>query len=88
MYPRSIRISKLKSYNHKQLLIYLAIGVSVIFAPNVLSQPSTKPTIEEANLYSKKSFITKAVEKTGPSVVTIETQRYLKKIFPGLVIAV
>ena len=50
-----------------------------MFAPNVLSQPSTQPTIEEANLYSKKSFITEAVEKTGAAVVTIDTQRYVKK---------
>ena len=50
-----------------------------MFAPNVISQSLTEPTIEDANLYLKKSFITKAVEKTGPSVVTIETQRYIKK---------
>jgi len=79
VYSKILRKSKLKKYNQKQLLIYLAIGVGIIFAPNVLSQPSTKPTIEEANLYSKKSFITEAVEKTGPSVVTIETKRYIKK---------
>ena len=69
----------MKSYKQKQILIYLAIGVGITFAPNVLSQPSTKPILEEAHLYSKKSFITEAVEKTGPSVVTIETQRYVKK---------
>ena len=79
MYSKIIRESKLKIYNRKQLLIYLAIGFGITFAPNVLSQSSTKPKIEEANLYSKKSFITEAVEKTGPSVVTIETKRYLKK---------
>lgn len=48
-------------------------------ATNVISQPTTKSTYNEVNLYSKKSFITKAVEKTGPSVVTIDTQRYVKK---------
>ncbi|MDA9745786.1 trypsin-like peptidase domain-containing protein [Prochlorococcus sp. AH-736-K20] len=69
----------MKIYNQRQLLIYSAITFSLIFAPNVISHPLTKPIIEEANLYSKKSFITKAVEKTGPSVVTIETQKYVKK---------
>ncbi len=74
-----IRKSKLKIYNQKQLLIYFAIVVGFIFAPKVLSQPSTSPTIEESNLYTKNSFISEAVEKTGPSVVTIETQKYIKK---------
>ena len=79
MHSKFVRKSKLNTYNQKQLLIFSAITASIIFAPNLLSQPLTKPIIEEANLFSKKSFITKAVEKTGSSVVTIETQRYIKK---------
>jgi len=46
---------------------------------DVISQPLTKPKFNEVNVYSNKSFITKAVEKTGSSVVTIDTQRYVKK---------
>jgi len=69
----------LNSYSQKQFLIYLTIGVGITFAPNVLSQPLNTPILEDVHLYSKKSFITEAVEKTGPSVVTIETQRYVKK---------
>jgi len=38
-----------------------------------------KTKINEVNLYSNESFITKAVERTGSSVVTIDTQRYIKK---------
>jgi len=79
VYSKIVRKSKLKSYNQEQLLIFSVITISIIFAPNVISRPLTNPTIEETNLYSKKSFITKAVEKTGSSVVTIETQRYIKK---------
>ena len=45
----------------------------------VISQPLSKPKINEVNLYSNKSFITKAVERTGAAVVTIDTQRYVKK---------
>ncbi len=45
----------------------------------VISQPLSDPKINEVNLYSNKSFITKAVEKTGAAVVTIDTQRYVKK---------
>ena len=57
--------------------------MAFICPTNVISQPFTDPKINEVNTYSKKSFITKAVERTGSSVVTIDTQRYVKKrIFP------
>ena len=45
----------------------------------VISQTLSKPKINEVNIYSNKSFITKAVERTGAAVVTIETKRYVKK---------
>ena len=79
VHSKIVRKSKLNTYNQKQLLIFSAITAGIIFTPNLLSQPLTKPIIEKANLFSEKSFITKAVEKTGSSVVTIETQRYIKK---------
>ena len=79
MYSKKTRKPKLKNYIYKQLLILSAISISIISPANILSQPLTKPTIKEDDLYSKKSFITKAVEKTGPSVVTIETQRIVKR---------
>ena len=79
MHSKFVRKSKLNTFNQKQLLIFSAITAGIIFAPNIFSKPLTKPIIEEANLFSKKSFITKAVEKIGSSVVTIETQRYIKK---------
>ncbi len=53
--------------------------MGIICPTNVISQPSTQPKINEFNLYSKKSFITEAIEKTGSSVVTIDTQRYIKQ---------
>ena len=62
-----------------QLLLYALIAMSIISPSNVISQTLTKPKSNEVNTYSNKSFITKAVERTGPSVVTIETQRYVKK---------
>ena len=45
----------------------------------MISNPLTNPNFKEVNKYSKKSFITKAIEKTGSSVVTIETQKYVNK---------
>ena len=49
------------------------------YPAKVISQQLSKPKINEVNLYSNKSFITKAVERTGAAVVTIDTQRYVKK---------
>ena len=77
MYSKIIR--KFKSYNQKQILLYLAITLGIIYQSNVKSQPLIKSTLNEDSLYPNKSFITKAVEKTGSSVVTIDTQRYVKK---------
>jgi len=53
--------------------------VGIAYSARVISQPLSKPKINEVNLFSNKSFITKAVEKTGAAVVTIDTQRYVKK---------
>ncbi len=79
MYSQNIRKSKSKKYTHKQLLLSSAISLSLICPSNVISQPLIRPIPYDTKLYSSKSFITKAVEKTGPSVVTIDTQRYVKK---------
>ena len=69
----------MKSYNHKQLLFSSAITVGILCPANSISQPLSNIKINEINLYSPKSFITKAVERTGSSVVTINTQRYVKQ---------
>ena len=55
------------------------ITVGITFPARVISQPFSKTKVNEVTIFSKKSFITKAVEKTGSSVVTIDTQRYIKK---------
>ncbi len=71
--------SKLKKYIQKLLLIASLITVGIRLPTKVISQTFSQPKINEVNLYSKKSFITKAVERTGAAVVTIDTQRYVKK---------
>ncbi|MBO6974869.1 MAG: trypsin-like peptidase domain-containing protein [Prochlorococcus marinus CUG1435] len=63
---------------YKLLLIASLTTVGFRYPAKVISQPLSKPKINEVNLYSNKSFITAAVEKTGSSVVTIETKRYVK----------
>ena len=79
MYSKIIRKSKLKSYNHKLLLISSAIAMGFIYPSNLISQPLVNTKYNSLNTYSNESFITKAIEKTGSSVVTIDTQRYVKK---------
>ncbi len=70
--------SKLKRYIH-QLLIISLIPVGITYPVKVISQPLSKPKINEVSLFSNKSFITKAIERTGAAVVTIDTQRYVKE---------
>ena len=72
---KNIKKSKLKSWNQKQFLLSTAITMGILSPANVISQSLINPKLNGIN----KSFITKAVEKTGSSVVTIETQRYVKK---------
>jgi len=55
------------------------ITVGILSPMNLISQPLISPKINSINKYSSESFITKAVEMTGPSVVTIETERYVAK---------
>jgi len=79
MYSKKRRKSKLKSSNHKLLLISSAIAMGFIYPSNLISQPLVNTKYNSLNTYSNESFITKAIEKTGSSVVTIDTQRYVKK---------
>ena len=71
--------SKLKRYIQKLLLIVSLIPVGITYPAKVIPQPLIKPKLNEVSLFSNKSFITKAVERTGAAVVTIDTQRYVKK---------
>ena len=69
----------MKIYIQKLLIITSLITVGFTYSAKVISQPLSKPKINEFSLFSNKSFITKAVERTGASVVTIDTQRFVKK---------
>ena len=56
--------------------------MGILSPSNVIPQSLINSKLNEINNYPHNSFITKAVEKTGPSVVTIETQKYVKKRNP------
>jgi len=84
MYSRNVSKLKLNRNNKKKLLLSSAITIGIFCPINVVSQPIINSGFNEINKYSSKSFITKAVEKTGSSVVTIDTQRYVKtRRFPS-----
>ena len=78
MYSRKITKSKLKICKHNKFFLSSMITLGIIIPSNVIPQPLNNVKFNEVNTFSKKSFITEAVEKTGPSVVTIDTQRYVK----------
>ncbi|MBO8232994.1 trypsin-like serine protease [Prochlorococcus marinus XMU1419] len=79
MFSKKIKKSKLKIFNYKQVLLSSLIAIGSIYPSNVISESLTETKYHKENFYSNKSFITKAVEKTGAAVVTIDTQRYVKK---------
>ena len=78
MHSLKIKKSKLKIYTHKQLLFSSVIAMGIICPSNLISEPLSKTRFNEVNTYSNKSFINQAIETTGSSVVTIDTQRYVK----------
>jgi len=79
MNKKIVRKSILKSNKNKKLFLSSAIALGFLCPTNLISQSLINTKLNEINNYSKESFITKAVEKTGSSVVTIDTQRYIKK---------
>jgi len=69
----------LKRYTQKLFLLSSIITLGITYPSKIISQTLIQPKVNELNLYANKSFITKAVERTGAAVVTIDTQRYVKK---------
>ena len=79
MFPRPINKSTSTSNRYKQLLISSALTIGIVSHTNVIPESLFNANYNENSRYSNKSFITKAVEKTGASVVTIDSQRYIKQ---------
>ena len=73
-------LKKLKSsrFSFNKLLFFSYLTLILINKLNVLSQPITKQNLDEESTISNISFVTKAVKKTGNSVVTIDTQKFVK----------
>ena len=71
--------SKSKINFYKKILIASVLSFSLTNNAAVNTESKIKTNPNENSTYTARSFITKAIEKTGPSVVTIDTQRYVKK---------
>ena len=78
MFIRYSKYPKLSIFLCKKLLVTSVLAIGISSNPNIIPQ-TINNKFKENIRYSKKSFITKAIEKTGPSVVTIDTQRYVKQ---------
>ena len=70
---------KLTKYKHNNLILFSAITLSILCPLNVISKPLINSKFNAINQDQNNSFINKAIEKTGPSVVTIDAQKYVKK---------
>ena len=79
MHLKKIKKSKFQINSHKQLLLSSIITIGILCPSKLISKPLVNPSFNKINTISNKSFISKAVEKTGSSVVTIDTQRFVKK---------
>ncbi len=80
------RAKQIKPYKLtlKKLIFLSYLTFGLFNKSNVLSLPVANKNLAAKSRISTISFITKAVKKTGSSVVTIETERFVKnKQFPS-----
>jgi len=78
MFLNAIKQINLKKLSFKKLIFLSYLSFGLINKPNVISHPITNQNLDEVSKISNISFITKAVKKTGASVVTIDTQRLVQ----------
>ena len=78
MFSKTIRKGKFIKFSFKKLFFLSCLTLGLINKSNVISQPIVNQNLNEESKISNISFITKAVKKTGASVVTIDTQRFVE----------
>ena len=81
----------LKRKNLSKILLSLALGNYFLLSLSASKAFAGKTTpVEQNNNFANKSFVSKAVRRSGSAVVTLETQRtvqilkHIKKLRPGL----
>ena len=78
MHSKAIQKISPQKFSFKKLFFLSYLTLGLINKPNVISQTIINQDPDEISKFSNISFITKAVKKTGASVVTIDTQRFVK----------
>ena len=78
MFSKTITKGKFIKFSFKKLFFLSSLTLSLVNKSNVISQPIVNQNLNEESKISNISFITKAVKKTGASVVTIDTQRFVE----------
>ncbi len=78
MFSKTITKKKFIRFSFKKLFFLSCLTLGLINKSNVISQPIINQNLNEESKISNISFITKAVKKTGASVVTIDTQRFVQ----------
>ena len=78
MFSKTITKGKFIKFSFKKLFLLSCLTFGLINKSNVISQPVANQNLNEESKISNISFITKAVKKTGASVVTIDTQRFVE----------
>ncbi len=78
MFSKTIRKGKFIKFSFKKIFFLSCLTLGLINKSNVISQPIVNQNLNEESKISNISFITKAVKKTGASVVTIDTQRFVE----------
>ena len=78
MFLMSVKYLKSKKFSFKNLVFLSYITIGLLNIPNLISQPIVNQNIDEKLKISNLSFVTQAIKKTGASVVTIDTQRFVR----------
>ena len=78
MFLRDFGQIKSKKFVFKILLFFSYLSLILINKSIVISRPIRNNNLDKEYKISSISFITKAIQKTGDSVVTIETQKFVK----------
>ena len=78
MVLKAVKQTKQMRFSFKKLFFLSYLTLGLFNKPYLISQPIISQNVEKESKVTNTSFITKAIKKTGASVVTIETQRFVK----------
>ena len=78
MVLKAVKQTKQMRFSFKKLFFLSYLTLGLFNKPYLISQPIISQNVEKESKITNTSFITKAIKKTGASVVTIETQRFVR----------